>query len=52
MTRRCRDTANDDRGYMIVLDDTDINKLLDLKKAGNENAINEFLVNEYKKLVM
>jgi hypothetical protein len=29
MAERCRDTANDNRGYVIALDDDDLKKIID-----------------------
>ena len=52
MKKRCKDIANDDRGYVIVLDDEDILLLLKFKNENKEEAINEFLTNKYKELIM
>ncbi len=49
--QRCKDTAQDDRGFIIPLDDEDIKLLLDLKKQKKEREINSFLGECFKKLV-
>lgn len=35
---RCRDSAHDSRGYIIALDDTDLEALVDARKAGDGSA--------------
>ena len=40
--QRCRDTALDDRGYIIVLDDADLTSLVEARKAEEETAFREF----------
>lgn len=52
ITKRCKDTANDDRGYIVALDDEDVIKLLNLKAEKNEKAIDAFLTTKFKDLVM
>ncbi|OGK25657.1 hypothetical protein A3A46_04550 [Candidatus Roizmanbacteria bacterium RIFCSPLOWO2_01_FULL_37_13] len=52
MEKKCRDTVDDDRGYIIALDDNDLIQLLEYKKRNDIKAIDEFLTNKYKKLVM
>lgn len=49
---RCRDTAQDGRGYIVALDDKDIATLLIARSHGDEKAIHEHLVALYRKLVM
>lgn len=39
---RCRDTAKDDRGYIIALDDADLTALVEARKASDENSYREF----------
>jgi hypothetical protein len=36
MAARCRDTANDGRGYILALDDDDLRELLDQYQATGE----------------
>ena len=50
--KRCKDTAQDDRGYILALDDHDIKELLDLKANNQISLINKFLDDRFKKLVM
>ncbi|HVZ12289.1 MAG TPA: hypothetical protein VG965_04640 [Patescibacteria group bacterium] len=52
MKQRCRDTADDSRGFIFVLDDEDICHLLDLKEAGDDAGVDQFLTDKYKELVM
>lgn len=40
--QRCRDTALDGRGYIIVLDDADLKALVDTRKADKEAAYREY----------
>lgn len=39
---RCRDTAKDDRGFVIVIDDDDLETLVQSRKAGDEGQFREF----------
>lgn len=50
--QRCKDTAQDGRGYIIPLDDSDIKLLLTLRKNRDIRKIDAFLDEQYKKLVM
>lgn len=50
--KRCKDTAQDGRGFIIPLDDDDIIKLLELKSKSDNTGISQFLEEAYKKLVM
>ena len=50
--KRCRDTARDGRGFIIALDDTDINHMLDLRANNDVNSLNGFFNERYKELVM
>ena len=43
LMKRCKDAANDGRGYMIVLDDGDIIKLLELVGGGRRREISQYL---------
>lgn len=49
--KRCRDTAQDDRGWIVMLTDDDIRQLLDLRADGKEQEMSALLENEYKRLV-
>ena len=40
--QRCRDTALDDRGYIIVLDDADLKALVETRKVDEEAAYREY----------
>lgn len=40
--QRCRDTALDDRGYIIALDDGDLKALVEARKADQEAAYREY----------
>ena len=40
---RCRDTANDQRGYIVVLEDSDIVEMLQLVVSNRRGAIDGFL---------
>lgn len=50
--QRCRDTAQDDRGFIIPLDDDDLKLLLQFKSENKIREINNFLDGAYRKLVM
>lgn len=50
--QRCKDTAQDGRGFIICLDDTDIKSLLSMKNANDIRGINIFLDNRFRELVM
>lgn len=48
---RCKDTAKDDRGLIIVFDDQDIIKLLNMIKNGHRTAIDQYLETRYEELI-
>jgi hypothetical protein len=48
---RCRDTAQDDRGFIIVLEDSDLIEFLELIEQGARGAINARLQGRYDELV-
>lgn len=50
-SRRCRDTAQDDRGWIVMLTDDDIRTLLSLRAEGKEQEMCMLLETEYKHLV-
>jgi hypothetical protein len=50
--QRCRDTAQDGRGFIIAFDDADIKYLLDLRNKKDFRGLNDFLDGRYRELVM
>jgi len=48
--KRCRDTAHDGRGYIIVLEDRDLKALLKLIEKGERSAIDSFMQNRFDEL--
>jgi hypothetical protein len=50
--KRCRDTANDDRGFIIGLDDDDLKTLIELRKEGRWPEQSAFLKGHFDRLVM
>ncbi len=52
MDQRCKDTACDDRGYIMVLDDNDLITLINFRKRNDQQSIEDFLTKKYKNLVM
>jgi hypothetical protein len=49
--RGCRDTAQDGRGYILALDDRDIEQMLELISKRNRNAIDRFLNDLLEELI-
>lgn len=49
--KKCKDTAKDQRGYVITLDDNDILQLLKFKRDSSNNLIFEFLKERFNELV-
>lgn len=49
---RCRDTAHDGRGYIIALDDDDLRRLVEARKARDANAEFAYLKERFNGLVM
>ena len=49
---RCRDTANDGRGFIIVLDDDDLRRLVAWRKVPDDEATFAFLKECFDELVM
>ena len=45
-----RDAANDGRGYMIVLEDTDIVSMLNFIELGHRSAIDKFLQERFDEI--
>lgn len=52
MIQRCKDVMHDNKGFIIVLDDTDIVTLLNFKEQKNEIAIDDFLIKKLDDLIM
>lgn len=52
LIKRCKDTANDDRGYIIAIDDDDIIQLLEEKRINPESHKYKILYDHWDKLVM
>lgn len=50
--QRCRDTALDQRGYVVPLDDSDLSDLVAARKDGDEARIFILLKERFDKLVM
>lgn len=46
----CRDAANDGRGYMLVLDDTDLVRMLEFVENLQQSRINSLLQNRYDEI--
>lgn len=51
-TKRCRDTAQDKRGFIIVLTDDDIGRMLDFVAAGQRQAISAYLQQRFDELAL
>jgi hypothetical protein len=47
---RCRDTANDNRGYMLVLEDRDLTVLLQFVEQGRRSLIDDFLQQRFDEI--
>lgn len=52
LVQRCKDTANDERGFIIVLDDADIIQLLRFREASDEAGISHFMRRKFEELVV
>jgi hypothetical protein len=50
--QRCRDTADDDRGFVIGLDDADVRAVVDAKRSGGDEALSGELRKRFNVLVM
>ena len=51
LLKRCRDTAKDGRGYILVLGDEDINQMLHSVAKGNRKAIDQYLERKFDALI-
>lgn len=52
MIERCKDVMNDRKGFILVLDDSDISELLQFKEQQNEQAIDDFFTKKLDQLIM
>lgn len=52
MISRCRDIMNEKKGYILVLDDSDVSQLLKIKELGDEQKIDDFLSGKLDELIM
>ena len=52
MLKLCKDALSDDRGWILVLDDTDIKSLLKSKADHKTKDIHAFMNNLMRELVM
>jgi len=50
--QRCIDTAKDDRGFVIPLDDDDIKELVKIRQSTDKNAMFKFWKDRFDRLVM
>lgn len=49
--KRCRDTVQDSRGYIVTLEDSDIDMMLAAISAGNRTLYNRYLDEKFQALV-
>lgn len=49
--QRCRDTVNDQRGYIIMLTDQDLEQLIRLRAGGDLRGIEDLLHGEFRQIV-
>jgi hypothetical protein len=49
--QRCRDTANDDRGYIVPLDDDDLQALADARANGRSQQTYQLLMDRFDRLI-
>ena len=49
--RRCRDTARDDRGWIIPLDDVDLTTLTEARQANDHQTIYRFFMERFAFLI-
>lgn len=50
--RRCRDTARDDRGFVIALDDSDLKELAKARQKGDQKSFFGYLKARFDQLIM
>ena len=51
LRQKCRDTVNDQRGYIIMLTDEDLEQLIDLRANEDLKKIDELLHEEFRQIV-
>lgn len=52
MIQRCKDVMNDSKGFIVVLDDSDISILLKLREKMDDIGIDNFLSKKFDELIM
>ena len=52
MIQRCKDVMHDAKGFIIILEDNDIKKLLNFKEQKDEQAIDNFFSRKLDELIM
>ena len=52
MRQKCKDALYDNRGYILVLDDSDIDHLLELREEQDFEGINNYIDDLFRQLVM
>ncbi|MDQ3374332.1 MAG: hypothetical protein M3521_10655, partial [Acidobacteriota bacterium] len=52
LLRRQKDIVNDNRGFVLVLDDDDIKKLIKIKSDQERNGIDDYLDNLFRQIIM
>jgi len=52
MFKRCKDIAQDNRGYVIVLDDIDVEALLRLRAKNEHRGLDDYIDDKFRRLVM
>jgi hypothetical protein len=52
LLKRLKDVVNDTDGAIIVLDDSDVNTLTSLKRAGEDQKVNEYLEASLKQILV
>ena len=52
MLERCKDAVADNRGYVLVLDDAEVKALLRLKADKKVQAIDDYLDDMFRELIM
>lgn len=50
--KRCRDTADDQRGFVVPLDDEDLAELVVARRDGDRSALFDFLKQRFEQLVL